>query len=101
MKKEMLAAGRAGDEERAEEDDPDSDNLFDEKDGLTKEGRAIKKLLMRKENDVYSSDDDVKNPYAFEVSLSLFFPLYRCLKDFVNDTSLNTFLSTFLRRMRG
>ncbi|KAI8446995.1 hypothetical protein BY996DRAFT_8444374 [Phakopsora pachyrhizi] len=38
------------------------------RDDLTKEGKAVKKLLMRKadNNDVYDSDDDVKNPYASE-----------------------------------
>lgn len=72
MKKEMLAAGRAGDEERAREDmDLDKDDLFTDKTDLTKEGKAVKKLLMRKENDVYESDDDVKNPYASEVSFQI------------------------------
>ncbi|CAH7688475.1 hypothetical protein PPACK8108_LOCUS23445 [Phakopsora pachyrhizi] len=69
MKREMLAAGRAGDEEKDRYNMiVDKDDLFGKRDDLTKEGKAVKKLLMRKadNNDVYDSDDDVKNPYASE-----------------------------------
>ncbi|KAI8461177.1 hypothetical protein BY996DRAFT_8432330 [Phakopsora pachyrhizi] len=69
MKREMLAAGRAGDEEKDRDDMiVDKDDLFGKRDDLTKEGKAVNKLLMRKadNNDVYNSDDDVKNPYASE-----------------------------------
>ncbi|KAI8455990.1 hypothetical protein BY996DRAFT_8455262 [Phakopsora pachyrhizi] len=69
MKWEMLAAGRAGDEEKDRDNMiVDKDDLFGKRDNLTKEGKAVKKLLMRKadNNDVYNSDDDVKNPYASE-----------------------------------
>ncbi|KAI8452798.1 hypothetical protein BY996DRAFT_8508178 [Phakopsora pachyrhizi] len=69
MKREMLAASRAGDEEKDRDNMiVDKDNLFGKRDDLTKEGKAVKKLLMRKadNNDVYDSDDDVKNPYASE-----------------------------------
>ncbi|EGG04395.1 uncharacterized protein MELLADRAFT_78308 [Melampsora larici-populina 98AG31] len=66
MKKEMLAAGRAGDEERTRQD-MDLDKEDDDKEDLTKEGKAVKKLLMRKtDNEFYESDDEVKNPYASE-----------------------------------
>lgn len=69
MKREMLAAGKAGDDEREKEDvDMDKDDLFGERQDLTKEGKAVKKLLMRKgEENVYDSDDEVRNPYASEV----------------------------------
>ncbi|CAH7674956.1 hypothetical protein PPACK8108_LOCUS9906 [Phakopsora pachyrhizi] len=69
MKWEMLAAGRAGDEEKDRDNMiVDKDDLFGKRDDLTKEGKAVNKLLMRKadNNDVYNSDDDVKNPYASE-----------------------------------
>jgi len=68
MKREMLAAGKAGDDEREKEDvDMDKDDLFGEREDLTKEGKAVKKLLMRKgEENVYDSDDEVRNPYASE-----------------------------------
>ncbi|MBW0536376.1 hypothetical protein O181_076091 [Austropuccinia psidii MF-1] len=68
MKREMLAAGKAGDDERDKDAmDIDKDDLFGEREDLTKEGRAVKKLLMRKvDNDVYESDDEAKNPYASE-----------------------------------
>ncbi|WAR54408.1 hypothetical protein PtB15_4B25 [Puccinia triticina] len=68
MKREMLAAGKAGDDEREKEDvDMAKDDLFGEREDLTKEGKAVKKLLMRKgEDDVYDSDDEVRNPYASE-----------------------------------
>ncbi|KAI8446495.1 hypothetical protein BY996DRAFT_8453694 [Phakopsora pachyrhizi] len=70
MKREMLAAGRAGDKEKDRDNMiVDKDDLFGKRDDLTKEGKAVKKLLMRKadNNDVYDSDDDVKNPYASEI----------------------------------
>ncbi|CAH7686435.1 hypothetical protein PPACK8108_LOCUS21082 [Phakopsora pachyrhizi] len=73
MKREMLAAGRAGDEEKDRDNMiVDKDDLFGKRDNLTKEGKAVKKLLMRKadNNDVYDSDDDVKNPYASEANTS-------------------------------
>ncbi|KNE94382.1 hypothetical protein PSTG_12282 [Puccinia striiformis f. sp. tritici PST-78] len=68
MKREMLAAGKAGDDEREKEDvDMVKDDLFGEREDLTKEGKAVKKLLMRKgEDNVYDSDDEVRNPYASE-----------------------------------
>ncbi|CAH7668785.1 hypothetical protein PPACK8108_LOCUS3337 [Phakopsora pachyrhizi] len=69
MKREMLAAGRAGDEEKDRDDMiVGKDDLFGKRDDLTKEGKAVKKLLMHKadNNDVYDSYDDVKNPYASE-----------------------------------
>ncbi|PLW35122.1 hypothetical protein PCASD_12982 [Puccinia coronata f. sp. avenae] len=68
MKREMLAAGKAGDDEREKEDvDMAKDGLFAEREDLTKEGKAVKKLLMRKgEDNVYDSDDEVRNPYASE-----------------------------------
>ncbi|CAH7667885.1 hypothetical protein PPACK8108_LOCUS2325 [Phakopsora pachyrhizi] len=69
MKQEMLAAGRAGDEEKDRDNMiVNKDDLFGKRDNLTKEGKAVKKLLMHKadNNDVYNSDDDVKNPYASE-----------------------------------
>ncbi|KAA1081432.1 hypothetical protein PGT21_035555 [Puccinia graminis f. sp. tritici] len=68
MKREMLAAGKAGDDEREKEDvDMAKDDLFGEREDLTKEGKAVKKLLMRKgEDNVYDSDDEVRNPYASE-----------------------------------
>ncbi|CAH7667807.1 hypothetical protein PPACK8108_LOCUS2234 [Phakopsora pachyrhizi] len=69
MKWEMLAAGRAGDEEKDRDNMiVDKDDLFGKRDNLTKKGKAVKKLLMRKadNNDAYNSDDDVKNPYASE-----------------------------------
>ncbi|CAH7688075.1 hypothetical protein PPACK8108_LOCUS22977 [Phakopsora pachyrhizi] len=74
MKREMLAAGRAGYEEKDRDNMiVDKDNLFGKRDNLTKEGKAVKKLLMRKadNNDVYNSDDDVKNPYASEIQVPI------------------------------
>ncbi|CAH7683564.1 hypothetical protein PPACK8108_LOCUS17181 [Phakopsora pachyrhizi] len=62
MKREMLAAGRAGDEEKDRDNMiVDKDDLFGKRDDLKKEGKAVKKLLMRKadNNDVYDSDDDL------------------------------------------
>jgi len=43
------------------------DDLFGEREDLTKEGKAVKKLLMRKgEENVHDSDDEVRNPHASE-----------------------------------
>lgn len=68
LRREQLAAGKAG-EDNKEDLDIDKDDLTGERADLTKEGKAVKKLLMRKgEDNVYNSDDDddVRNPYASE-----------------------------------
>ncbi|CAH7677499.1 hypothetical protein PPACK8108_LOCUS12658 [Phakopsora pachyrhizi] len=71
MKREMLAAGRAGDKEKDRDNMiVDKDDLFGKRDDLTKEGKAVKKLLMRKadNNDVYDSDDDEEESDMEEVN---------------------------------